>query len=134
MMRKGLDFESMPRMSFDDNGCTWNYILQREIYGSFAPQSGWIGSLKKGVDMKIRGQRRKAMLNSVACAMLNFALPKSNIAKALKRHQTAKCKEDTEKIEKIEKDQQQAAKLDRLEKRLRYGQICEVIQGNRVFQ
>ncbi len=133
MTRLDIDFESFPRMTFDeDEGCNWNYIMQREVLGPFAPRSGWIAALRKDSMAKGRGKRRNGFLQAVAYAMLDKALPMSRVAKALRKQQTMKFQHEAEEQDKVDHLRTVVSQQEKSERRFKYGQICRIFRGSRV--
>ncbi len=119
-------------MTFGDGGCNWDYILRREVLGPFAPRSGWIAALKRDSLSRGRDLRTNAILNTVACAILNRSMPQSRMARALKRQRSSKVQLELKEIERVERQRNSVLQQQKAESKFKYGEICRIVSGSRV--
>jgi len=111
--------------------CSWQKIFEKNIYGPFAPRSGWIDFNKKIISDSVRKQRRNGFLQTIQTNIL--AIPKSNIARFLKKQETIKHSKEELEFDREQKMRAANEKHAKLISKLKYGQISEIFCGSKVF-
>ena len=88
--------------------------------------------MKKERERTVKTKRRNAFLQTMACVMLENAVPRSYIAKALKKRQIKKLHLVVEENEKQERENKVQEKQEHNLKLFKTGNLCQVFNKGRV--
>ncbi len=106
-------------MRFEENSCTWAYIIKREILGPFASHSGWIWN------------QRKKESGSNQLTLLDKTFARSHIGKAVKRVEVAQQQQLVDAYRR-QTLKPQISKFDIARAKLDKGLLYHILDGSRV--
>ncbi len=128
-----VHFDKIPPLTFiaNQDRCGWGDLLQGNVLGPFAPRLGLIGEQREERKASERRPQR-VTLETVKSPLLEKAMQRSQLAKTIKKQQTAV--QQLERVEAAKKERElfEQAKQQQTLKRLTNGQLCEIGIGSQV--
>ena len=102
------------------NRANWGVLLKNDVFGPFAPRSGWIE--KNNSDYKGKSIKKKGVKKGISSTMIDKKFRKNSIAKNFMKvfkHQVDEIIQDTIKEPNVKKRRTQ-------------GQLCDIFCGTKV--